>query len=320
MYKGAKFNQMAKYKVLYTGSGTTTVNGHYLFTLTQGNIVDGEASSDGASVMVSLPYLSAGQVEPPIAKFKAEYLELVKEPVAEPVPVTAPVQVVVVAAPAPIIAPVTAKSASVSTTVQPKPQQTNIEIMESKVAKVLESPYLGIGVGCLIGAVGGFFYVENKSQSYIKDAVWITIFTAVGGLAGIAVMKTVFKKDSTPAPAAKAAPKSEVASAPVVPTVVKADDSKLNSLMDSVVSKNIKSAPVNAGNVDKVKAAIAKDLSGKEKAILLEMLLAFDKLPANPTQEQLASVYPDLSSLTTKYGADLAALSKKVNDITASVK
>ena len=90
---------------------------------------------------------------------------------------------------------------------------------------------------------------------------------------------------------------------------------QLNALIDNVVSKNIKNAPVNSGNAERVKMVISANFNDREKGILGEMLSAYNSLPANPTDQQLFDMLPNLQVVTDKYGAEFVDLINKLNSL-----
>ena len=246
---------MAKYKVLQGGAGNTTVNGNYAFTLKTGDMVDGTVSGDGKFVLVALPYLAPKQSNPPQAKFKSKYLQLVPD---------APVQV------APIV-----KSASATAEVK----------TPVKFTPTIIYPLIGLGAGSL----GGFFVARQGKPTMVKYATWIGVLGVIGGATGFLVSK-MMKPATKKAKAASGTGSTDT-------TPVQVSDSDINQLIDSLISKNIKDAPVNPSNGTQVKAAVSK-FSDKEKGILFDLLSVYDELPAYPTTQQISDMLPSLTALS----------------------
>ncbi len=161
-------------------------------------------------------------------------------------------------------------------------------------------PVMGLALGAGIGAI--FAYSEKQ-----KGALGYLVPAGVCGFFGLLLGFGV-----SPAPV-KSAPLA-AASAPDTKSSVSVDD-KIAKLIDSIVSKNIKNAPVNAGNSDKVKQAIKQSFSDKEKGITVDILTVEDKMPANPTEKQFMDNAEQLTSVMTKYGQDSLSVLDKLNKI-----
>ena len=274
---------MAKYKVLQGGAGNTTINGTYAFTLKTGDIVDGAPSGDGKFVLVALSYLAPNQSNPPQAKFKSKYLQLI-----------------------PSAAPAIAVSSIASATNAPAS-----DVPQKKVATDISKYYPFIGIAA--GSIGGFLVAKENHPTVAKYATWIVILGGVGGVLGIVLTKVLAKK------APEKSSKVASGTGSTVASPVQVTDTDINQLIDSLISKNIKDAAVNSSNGAQVKSALAT-LSDKEKSILYDMLNVYDELPAFPTTQQISDLLPKLSALSDKYGADFANLSLKLNAITAATQ
>lgn len=206
----------------------------------------------------------------------------------------------------------------INTTTPAKQTPTNTQTKTAEMNSTQASNTPIIAASIVTGMIGSCILANHKKSTATGYVGFLVGGVLIGGVVGFVLSKLLKKNEVVQS--ALFVSNSSTSNSPAASNTNVITNDQLFSLIDAVVAKNIKNAPVNASNVASVKAAIETNFNDREKNILHDTLVAYSDLPANPTDQQLIDILPKLQTVTDKYGPEFGAVTTKLNGLIKTMR